>query len=1156
MSNPILEPQTDPYALAGRIVTMNDNFDVIDDGLLYIRQGTIHAVTERGDAVPEGFEDAPIIDTEGTIFPGMIELHNHLSYNILPLWNVPRRFDRRSQWRNHPQKRALVTAPMAVLGKTPDFPEAIVRYVESKCLVAGVTASQGISLYGVGLSKFYRGIVRNVESPTDPKLHKAHTKISDVDKDDVQKFWIRLQEINGTFLLHLCEGIDGKARRHFEALKLDDDDNFAINDHLTGIHSTALTPDDFKIMAKREGAIVWSPLSNLLLYGETTNIKAAHAEGVMIALGSDWSPSGSKNLLGELKVAQLVIDEHQLPITPRDIVAMTTSNPAKILKWDSQLGSLEPEKQADLLVITDGDDDPHQTLIDSTEEHVELVIINGVPRYGIPNLMEHFGPESEKFEVAGKERWFNLRENDAHQRIRDLTLAAATKRLEKGLENIVDLALDLQDESNPVGMLARTLSGASLFYHGQASVYEAITEFAKSYQEDASSDPPVFLDMHEDEFEGFLDDDVPEFEGAFGNDPLPDLLMFDSAADYSEIVAAETYRLDPLTIPDDPDYFTLIAQHQNLPNYLKQKLPQFYGIQLTIPPEGGFLANTPDVVRPQFYGISTIKEFMQQSGLLSNAERRVIVEQALLVLEQFYVHLPLKQSMHAVDPLQRLRLMLFALDQREIEASDEYMPEIEFHKEILRIFASLRDLHTTYILPSPYRGKVAFLPFIIEEFFDEEEDRWRYIVTKVAGDYTNNGFKKRAEVLHWNGIPIERAIAINAERYGGSNQAARHARGLDNLTIRPLGQGVPPDEEWVTIHYRELGSDDISIMEQDWLVFSPGLLRPTFHELDDVGDTATAMGLDWHGDMVQQAKKALFVPNAVQAEQQVIVSDEAQGVNGQFLDSFMPTVFRAQKIGKYGYIRIFTFHVENAAAFVDEFVRLSEQLPKSGLIIDIRSNPGGLIPAAECLLQALAPDLNFMPERAQFINSTLTLELCKLHGESEMFSNLKLAPWFESIRQSIRTGSIYSQGIPITNPNGCNPDKVVKQKKKVLIVDALCYSSADIFAAGFQDHNLGEIIGTSDNTGAGGANVWGYELLEQLMSISKLKNLRLKPLPNGATMRVAIRRTLRVGEREGMPIEDMGINIHPKNRHRMTQSDVLGSNDDLLEFAAQRLDAM
>ena len=69
------------------------------------------------------------------------------------------------------------------------------------------------------------------------------------------------------------------------------------------IRQAALKPEDFRVLGSLGGAMVWSPLSNLLLYGATADIRAAVNAGVRIGIGSDWSPSGSKNLLGELKVA-------------------------------------------------------------------------------------------------------------------------------------------------------------------------------------------------------------------------------------------------------------------------------------------------------------------------------------------------------------------------------------------------------------------------------------------------------------------------------------------------------------------------------------------------------------------------------------------------------------------------------------------------------------------------------------------------------------------------------------------------------------------------------------------------------------------------------------------------------------------------------------
>ena len=73
----------------------------------------------------------------------------------------------------------------------------------------------------------------------------------------------------------------------------------------------------------------------------------------------------------------------------------------------------------------------------------------------------------------------------------------------------------------------------------------------------------------------------------------------------------------------------------------------------------------------------------------------------------------------------------------------------------------------------------------------------------------------------------------------------------------------------------------------------------------------------------------------------------------------MSGVFEAKKISQdVGYIRIRTFSVEEDKPFVNEFVRLIKMLPKNGLIIDVRGNGGGLITAAERLLQTLTSKKN------------------------------------------------------------------------------------------------------------------------------------------------------------------------------------------------------
>lgn len=147
--------------------------------------------------------------------------------------------------------------------------------------------------------------------------------------------------------------------------------------------------------------------------------------------------------------------------------------------------------------------------------------------------------------------------------------------------------------------------------------------------------------------------------------------------------------------------------------------------------------------------------------------------------------------------------------------------------------------------------------------------------------------------------------------------------------------------------------------------------------------------------------------------------------------------------------------------------------------------------------------------------------------------------------------------IPITSEEWANSIGQKYYGPIVLITDALCYSATDIFAAGFQDHNIGHILGISGNTGAGGANVWTHTpLLDQFMRQgTNSTDSPFRSLPNEANMRVSIRRTLRVHNREGMPLEDLGV-IPDKGIHEMTKEDILNDNIDLINHAARILTEM
>ena len=441
------------YVLEGRLVTLGTQ-GVLPKGAIYIDTGEIKAVQSAEQPPPVGFEFAPHIRTGDTIYPELIELHNHLSYNAMPLWNVPRQYTNSGQWKTHDDYQRLITKPSQILGRTAGVVEALVRFVECRCLLGGTTTSQGITLANAaGIRAYYQGIVRNVEAPLDPRLQSAGTRIGNPKTGEASDYWERLKD-HSCYLQHLSEGIDATARGWFLRLQMPNG-SWALNHAFCGIHSTALTTEDFQQISQHKGSVVWSPLSNYLLYGDTLNLRAVKDSQILMGIGCDWAPSGSKNLLGELKIAWLASEAQGSIYTPAEIVAMSTINAAKILKWDKLLGSIEPGKSADLIAINGQQGDDFMRLIKARETSLTLVIIDGVPRVGQRRLMQPFGVWTEEIRVGRSTRLLNLAQESTHPLVLELTLTQATERLKEAMQNLPILAKDI-DRTTRNGLFSGT----------------------------------------------------------------------------------------------------------------------------------------------------------------------------------------------------------------------------------------------------------------------------------------------------------------------------------------------------------------------------------------------------------------------------------------------------------------------------------------------------------------------------------------------------------------------------------------------------------------------------------------------------------------------------------------------------------------------------
>ncbi len=555
---------------------------------------------------------------------------------------------------------------------------------------------------------------------------------------------------------------------------------------------------------------------------------------------------------------------------------------------------------------------------------------------------------------------------------------------------------------------------------------------------------------------------------------------------------------------------------------------------------------------------TALRDFLAaaEAQALTTTECVAIIDHAEILLENFYVHLAQKRSLHAIDPVQRLRTLRHRL-LHAFKATHGW----SFHEEMLTIFTDLRDLHTRYLPPPPYQGKVAFLPLLIEEY-DEGGER-RYMVSKLLPGNGAQDFIPGARVTSWNGIPIDLAVTRNAARQGGSNPDARHARGLEALTVRPLAMTFPPDEDWVVIGYE--GASGPAELRLQWRVADWETFRRASRGGPEVED---ARGLDGQSEVVRNFKRALARPGHAADHDEGDEGDEGveglQGLEGldEGLERFaagdagpsattLPGNFAFRTVktpdGEFGYLRIWSFENPGGVkkfqdTFVQEFIRILELLPQNGLILDVRANPGGLIPAGERLLQLLTPR-KIEPARLQFVSSAAVHQLCKAGPEG-----LQLDHWKSSLARAIETGATFSQAYPfLPYASAYNTIGQRYHGPVVLIVDALCYSTTDVFVAGFQDHGIGPVLGTSRNTGAGGANMWTSDALRSCLP----EGFVLPELPAGTGFTLALRRTLRVGDRLGMPLEDLGVT--PNYTHRMTRADVLDNNVDLLARAGALL---
>jgi len=401
-SSPICAPRSgDPKRLLLRGTVWTGDVLLPDaEVLVSAATGKIACVAASCADHPDA-DSATVLCTDGIITPGLINPHDHGTYDFLPRWKHTKLFDERYQWQKDSDYKAFKGAYTPVSAKA--FCEAV-KWTELRQLLSGVTAIQGVSTNTKACSA---GWVRNLDDAKGNAMlsgYKIDTHvvpaIGSADDADVNgwKSGLGSGALAGV-VLHVGEGINkASTQEWYDLVKK----GLALP-KVALIHATGLGGVELAEARMNDIAIIWSPQSNLDLYGDTTRVPTAWNLGMTVALGPDWTPSGSINQLDEMKCAKQLSDKRWGGfLTDEMLLRMVTVHAARAVGAGEHIGRLGTGYYADLAVFSGNRATPFASVVAARPDSVKLTIVGGRALYGDAALMDAAGAAGcEALDVCG-----------------------------------------------------------------------------------------------------------------------------------------------------------------------------------------------------------------------------------------------------------------------------------------------------------------------------------------------------------------------------------------------------------------------------------------------------------------------------------------------------------------------------------------------------------------------------------------------------------------------------------------------------------------------------------------------------------------------------------------------------------------------------------
>lgn len=407
------------------VVTMNDRDEVLQPGWIDIRNGAIAAVSRA--PLPDAAADRRIDARGKVVMPGLVNAHTHLFqtfirgvYEHLPFTEWLRRIYHCGRTLTAEDCRVA-----AMLGSLESLRGGVTTVMDHHFLNRGVELPEATlaGMRAIGVRSVLARTIMDIGDLAPPEVIES----PEAALRSVQSLLDNHRRDGGGGMLTLMTGpntpgvsASGEAAVAVQRFALER--GLGVSAHIAesksvvdlvrertghpGViawldalealgpnwitpHSVHLSPDEIQILASRGVRVIHNPVSNMFLGDGIAPVVEMLKAGVTVALGTDGSASNNSQDMFEVVKTAALLQRARLQdptaIRPMQALRMATINGARALGLGRLVGSLEPGKRADLIVL-DLHAAPHNVAVHNVVSHlvhcakatdVELAMVDG-----------------------------------------------------------------------------------------------------------------------------------------------------------------------------------------------------------------------------------------------------------------------------------------------------------------------------------------------------------------------------------------------------------------------------------------------------------------------------------------------------------------------------------------------------------------------------------------------------------------------------------------------------------------------------------------------------------------------------------------------------------------------------------------------------------